>query len=190
MSLKRFWFGLAGATLAAAAFGACTNPLALPTPTSDNIVDTVTIYALRGTDIRLPSAFDIVLGTLSRTDRAEPFDFAFDFDSTGQAELLPAGALGLSAGAGPLTATSSFDSLVSAPTTSYDSVTAVPITPGQVLVGRSRLSTDNCLLGTPVPRYAKFQVLGVDAQARSATLEALVDLNCGYRSLAPGLPSS
>lgn len=190
MSLKRFWFGLAAATLVAGVFSACNNPLALPTPSSDNVIDTVTIYALRGTDIRLPSAFDIVLGTLSRTDRAEPFDFAFDFDSTGQAVLLPAGALGLSAGAGLLTSTLSFDSLLSAPTTSYDSLSALPIKRGQVLIGRSRLSTSNCLLGTPVPRYAKFRVLGIDPQTRSARLEALVDLNCGYRSLAPGLPTS
>jgi hypothetical protein len=41
-----------------------------------------------------------------------------------------------------------------------------------------------------LPRYGKFRVLDLNIEERSVTLELLVDVNCGYRGLEPGFPSS
>jgi hypothetical protein len=41
-----------------------------------------------------------------------------------------------------------------------------------------------------VPRYGKFHVLALDPTERTVTLEHLINLNCGYRSLTPGTPES
>jgi hypothetical protein len=41
-----------------------------------------------------------------------------------------------------------------------------------------------------LPRYGKFQVLAIDPAQRTVTLEFLIDRNCGYRGLEPGLPDS
>jgi hypothetical protein len=58
-----------------------------------------------------------------------------------------------------------------------------------VFVARSRVSSLYCVY-VAVPRYGKFLVLSIDPTARSITMQALVDLNCGYRGLEPGLPGS
>ena len=75
----------------------CDNTLALPPATIPNVVDTVTLHALLGTAIELPSGFDVVLGRAARTDRpTEGFDIAFDLDEQDRAIILTTGALGLS----------------------------------------------------------------------------------------------
>ena len=61
---------------------------------------------------------------------------------------------------------------------------------GSVFVIRSRPFIVGCELTGELPRYGKFHVLAVDPVARSLKLETLVNQNCGYRSLEPGLPST
>jgi len=185
--LKCLVFGTGVAALAAFS-ASCNNSLGLPPALFPNTVDTATIYALRETAVTLPSAFDIVAGGPSRTDRAEPFDFAFNIDSTGTPYLYPAGALGLSPSPGILISSSPFDSILSAPNTTYQADSAVQIAVGTVFVGRSRPSSASCSFLGALPRYAKFQVLAIDQQARSVTFEVLIDPNCGYRDLVTGIP--
>ncbi len=75
----------------------CDNTLALPPATVANVKDTVTLHALLGTPISLPSGFDVVLRQTARTDRQnEGFDIAFDIDEQDLALILTTGALGLS----------------------------------------------------------------------------------------------
>ena len=50
----------------------------------NNVVDTVSLYALRGTAIALPSAYSIEQLVAVRTDTTVSLDFAFDFDSAGK----------------------------------------------------------------------------------------------------------
>jgi hypothetical protein len=159
------WSTAAVVFVLAAAFG-CDDSGLYPA-TYPNYVDTVNLYALRGTPIATPSAFDIAYGITARTDQGDAFDFAFDIDSLGEAILLPAGALGLTAEAGLQLSDALF-------------------------VGRSRNTTgmDGCLYYGELPRYGKFRVLDTDFQSRTLTLEALVNVNCGYRKLEPGHPTS
>jgi hypothetical protein len=66
----------------------------------------------------------------------------------------------------------------------------VVASPGTLFVIRSRSSNVQCAFSGGLPRYGKFHVLGVDLVARTVTLEMLVDLNCGYRGLEPGIPEA
>jgi hypothetical protein len=174
----------------AAAFG-CDDSGLYPA-TYPNYVDTVNLYALRGTPIATPSAFDIAYGITARTDQGDAFDFAFDIDSLGEAILLPAGALGLTAEAGLQLSDATFDEMDEPPDDGYvvDSVLTVSL--GDLFVGRSRNTTgmDGCLYYGELPRYGKFRALDTDFQSRTLTLEALVNVNCGYRKLEPGHPTS
>src|SRR5688500_17091224 len=83
------------AGVAALVLAACGDPNELPDAQIANIVDTVTISALTGTPIRLPSAYSIADPVSVRTDLSAQFDFAFDIlASNGAPVFLPRSALG------------------------------------------------------------------------------------------------
>ena len=46
-----------------------------------------------------------------------------------------------------------------------------------------------CSFGATVSLYAKLRVLRVVSTAKRLDMEILVDQNCGYRGLQPGLPT-
>ncbi|MBI4420230.1 MAG: hypothetical protein HY560_05335 [Gemmatimonadetes bacterium] len=175
--------------LAALAVQACDDPLALNPAIDVNVVDTVRLYALRGTDLVLPSGYDLPNRLAARTEH-QAFDFAFDITDDTKPAMYPVGALGLSRSAGLVTLAVPFDDVISAPTSGYVDSAAVAVSEGTVFVVRSRPDIVGCGLTGALPRYGKFRVLTVDAASRSVTLEALVNQNCGYRDLRPGLPTA
>jgi hypothetical protein len=61
----------------------------------------------------------------------------------------------------------------------------VPIAIGDRFVIRSRVT---CSLG--VPKYAKLEIVNFDDVARTVSFRILIDDNCGFRGLEPGLPNS
>lgn len=172
-----------GLALLVAACGDANN---LPAAVFTNAVDTVSLYALRGTAITLPSAYVLEGAHTVRTDQTTALDFAFDFDSTGAPALYPTGAINLGQASGLQTSTSTFEAITLAPTGNYTFDKPVVVDSGAVVLVRSRPS--NCLFGATVSLYAKLRVLGVDTTAKRLDFEILVDQNCGYRSLEPGLP--
>ncbi len=169
---------------------ACDDPLALLPAINENRVDTLSLFALQNTPVASPSAFDILSGDPVRTDQRRAFDFAFDMDAVGTPFAIPPGALGLPPEPGVLPSDSAFEAIRSAPLEGYITDQSVPLGLGSVFVVRSRLSFDGCGLTGSLPRYGKFRILALDQQARTVTLEVLVNRNCGYRSLEPGLPTS
>lgn len=185
-----FWhLGVGASTLIflATAWG-CGDPFGQKAQFSNN-VDTLTLYALRGTPIRSHSAYDMYTLSTSRTDTTSGYDFAFDIDPTGRALIYPGGALGLSKDAGLQLMDRTFDAIHSAPETGFSTDTSIVVAVGDVFVARSRVSSLFCVY-VAVPRYGKFQVLAIDDFARTITLQGLVDLNCGYRGLETGIPGS
>ncbi len=188
-----FWhlaFGLSTAAVAVAG-SACGDPFG-QNATVENAVDTVTLYALRDTPIRLPSAYNMLqpVGSQAvRTDTTSQFDFAFDIDSAGEALIYPAGALGLSREPGLQLMDKTFEQVRRAPDQGYRADSAITVAQGDVFVARSRVTSLLCVY-VAVPRYGKFHVLALDTTNRSITLETLVDLNCGFRGLEPGIPGS
>ena len=184
------WFRLA--VLAGAGVGlACGGDPGLPPAVYENIVDTTELWALQGTAIGTRSGLDLVSGLAVRPEMGDPFDFAFDIDASGIATLYPVGMLGGSRTAGLLVSRNPFDDVLRAPLEDYvtDSVTTIEV--GTVFVARSRSASEGCsALTGALPRYGKFEVLNIDAVDRTVTLQKLVNLNCGYRQLEPGLPDS
>jgi len=164
---------------------ACSNSTGLPAAFFPNAVDTVSLYALRGTAITLPSAYSIQDRSTVRTDTTVNLDFAFDFDSASKPTLLPTAALHLGTASGLQRTSTAFPAITLAPSSGYILDSAVTVDTGTILYAVSRPVT--CLVGA-VPLYAKLHVLSVDTAARRMQFEILVDQNCGYRGLALGLP--
>src|SRR5712664_3602547 len=106
--------------LVCAVIAACGNPLGLPGAFISNVVDTVSLYALSGTPVSLPSGYSIISRHTVRTDQGSPFDFAFDIDTAGTSRLYPTGALKLGRQSGLQLSAQQFDSIKIAPTTNYN----------------------------------------------------------------------
>jgi len=180
------------ALLAGAAIASCGNPLGLPASYITNRVDTVSLYALSGTPVSLPSGYWITIAGARpvRTDQGSPFDFAFDIDTAGQAKILSTGALKMGKQSGLQISGQQFDSIKIAPTSKYNEDSAQAVNINSVLILHS--SAVVCSYGIPGVLYGKLHVLDIDTTSgtngRRIQFEILNDLNCGYRGLEPGLP--
>lgn len=189
ISFRRFWLNLGAAASLTGAAG-CGDSLGLPPPGIPNEVDTTTLFALTGTPIATPSAFDVVNRSRSHTDLDQPFDFAFELDAEDQARIFPAPALGAPNNAGLQLSDLAFGEVKSAPFDGYQSEQSLEVAAETVFIARSRAASQFCIFLGALPRYGKFRVLAVDPAERSITLEFLVNANCGFRGLEPGIPDS
>jgi len=184
---------LAGlAIVCAAALAACGDQTLLPPATRSIVDDTVTLWALSGTDVTKASAFDILNQLVARTDRTTELDFAFDFrwDSASRDTvpvLVPRGAMGLSDEAGLIRVRALFDTLLLAPAEGYETHSPVPVDTGWVVFAHSRYKV--CDWGIQSGLYAKIKPVAVDRANRAIHLRIAVDPNCGYRGLGPGVPT-
>jgi len=177
--------------LTCAVIAACGNPLGLHAFIT-NVVDTVSLYALSGTPVSLPSAFSIGGRQVVRTDQGAPFDFAFDIDTAGRAVFLPTGALRLGKQSGLQISSQPFDSIKIAPTSKYNLDSALVVHDSSVVIAYTNLSACQASLGVPYPYYAKLHVLTIDTTStpngRRIDFAILTDINCGFRGLEPGVP--
>lgn len=168
------------------ALAAC-NGNQLPLASIDNVVDTVTLGALVGAEITIPSAYSIPEARTIRTDQSAGFDFAYLLIGT-RSVLVPLNGLGLSGGSTPpglQRRSETFANLKTAPSNGYLIADSLDLAVGDVFAARSRIV---CFLG--VPQYAKLRVLDFDAARSTVRLEVLANTNCGYRSLEVGIPTS
>lgn len=168
---------------------ACGDPFA-GSATQTNFVDTVTLYALRNTSVRLPSAYSLIDLSPVQTPTTSEFDFAVDINDAAAVVIYPAAVLRLSPEPGVQVMDRGFDDVKSAPLDGYVTDDSVTVQQDQVFVVRSRATTQFCIFFASLPRYGKFRVLAINQTDRSIVLESLVDLNCGFRGLEPGVPSS
>src|SRR5438876_11987128 len=79
---------------------ACSKTTGLPAAIYTNAVDTVSLYALRGTAITLPYAYSMQDRLTLRTDTTVNLDFAFDFDTVSKPTLPPPAELTLGTASG------------------------------------------------------------------------------------------
>ena len=185
-----------GAALAVA-LAACSDTPVLPPaqiPVADQVI---VLYALTGTPVNTPSAYSILLPGEVRLDQSTAFDFAFDIrpdsgfglGTTGDtiAALLPRYQFGFTADGGLQPTTQKFDSISEAPRGGYETKLPTRIRDSSVVFATSRLQT--CNFGVYYPYYAKLVVQRIDLAARTATIHVVLDPNCGYRSLEPGIPT-
>jgi len=171
---------------------ACDDPFALGPATSTNFVDTLQLFSVNGTTLDQPSA--LVL-TTKRTYRLGidllpySFDFLYRIDGDTLPQLVPYGAVasasGVSGRAGYQPSTTPFDAITEGQQSGYVTDSATAIAVGDVFFLRSGLPNGCFLL---IPYYAKLRVLEIDAATRSVSFEILINNNCGYWGLEPGLP--
>jgi len=173
-------------TMAALA-DACSSTSGLPAASIVDSVDTVSLYAIRGTPLNTPSGYSLSGKQVVLIQDVAGLDFAFDFDSIGQPALFPTGALRMGTASGLQRSTTPFDAVKVAPTGNYIFDKPIAVDTGTVVLVSSRPTP--CVFGVTTSLYAKLRVMRVDSTARRLDFQILVNQNCGYRGLEPGLPT-
>jgi hypothetical protein len=179
------------ALASAAVIAACNATYTLPPATQALTPGSVTLWALRGTSLANPSAYDLQQQIVVFPDRSSALDFAFDIEVDSlhdtSAVFLPRGALGLNMDGGLQVSLQPYDSITFAPNSGYQDSLPVKVAVGTVVLAASRSET--CNFSYVYPLYGKIRVTAIDLVARSVTFDILVDPDCGYRSLkADSLP--
>ncbi|MGH7668403.1 MAG: hypothetical protein ACRENQ_02830 [Gemmatimonadaceae bacterium] len=173
----------------------CTACGALKAPAAQfsTMSSSVIVFALNGGPPATPAGLDFLTATAVPVDANFAFNVALDIDSAGNVVVYPAArvvdslASTISVGLQPVTG--AFADYVQARKTGYtfDSTIVVPV--GQV-VAVNVLDATTCTeysLGSSY--FAKFVVDSIDRTNRALYAEVLSDPNCGYVSLAPGVPT-
>lgn len=179
------------AVIAVAAASGCSDATAIkaqfPTDTA-----TLTVFALNGTPVTLPSAIRIRTSSVVRVQGDFNFDIAFDINAQGEAVVHTQRAVASQLVGGHRVGLQlrdeTFEGLTKAPTSGFefDSSKVVPV--GKLLVVDSIDPTCSLqsILGPNI--RAKIVVDSVSTARRSIYLRILSNPNCGFRDLTPGLP--
>ncbi len=173
---------------------ACSDNSGIAPPVTKNQVDTFTLWATRDSNLAEPSGFSVSgqgFGPQVVLTQDNPsFDFVYNVDDAGKSVFLTTQVLGVvssvSIHPGFQRSQRTFDSVVTAPLNNYITEDTIHIAVGDVWYMRSALFC--AALSSPL--YGKLEVLSIDSVGRSVTFQALVDANCGYHGLSPGLPSN
>ena len=186
-TLRRF--ALPALLVGAGLLCACGSSLTSPATATD-AVQPFTVHALTGSAIGFANALYFPLMNVATVDGSFSFDVAFDINAQGDVVLLPVGVVGQNPAGnrrvGIITPAGTFESVTEAPLSGYtiDSVTVVK--PGQTAVVQAQEAA--CALSATPYYYAKLVVDSLDRPTRTLFGRVLIDLNCGFRSLVPGLP--
>lgn len=176
------------APAAAALMVACSDPYGLARATNENTLDNITLGALLAdTVVSIPSAYSLNGSFPIFTYKSSTYDFAYDIDPVLGPVLLPAQLTGVyypsATNPGLQRATVEFDSVKIAPSNGYKVDQKFTVSVGDVFIARSLILCSN---GVPV--YGKLHILAIDSVAHTVNFDIMVDDNCGYRGLQPGVP--
>jgi hypothetical protein len=181
------WGMLAGIT---ALWVAACGDDNLPDAVFPNVEDTVTVHAVSGTPVFVPSGYAMTERRAVRIDQSASADLAFDITPDGRPVFLPGAMIGQpgSSGFDPgLQPTDlPYDEVTLAVSNGYRTLDTVAVGVRQAYYLRSRIP-GGCFFG--LPAYGKLEVLSVDSESRQVVFRVLANLNCGYKSLEPGLPT-
>jgi len=177
------------------ALNACGNPTSLTASVPD-FTDTLSVFALSGTPPAFPSGISIVARQAVRVDGFAQFDVAFDINAAGNPVVYPVKLVvsspGGSRAVGMQKVPGVFESVLSAPTTGFETDSALVMLPGDVVVVQTphNGAGDLCQFTLSPNLYAKMVVDSVNLGSRSLFLRTVFDPNCGFRSFADGIPTS
>ena len=175
---------------AAASLCACTDPLR-NTASQTNVNQFFTASAISGTPTNSLVALNLVNKAVTRLDGGFAFDIAFDINAQGQAVILPLGLVGTPIGGAHLVGlqrmTGTFDAVSAAPKSGYVFDSTFVVTPGAVLAIQAQETICSASL-TPYV-FAKLAIDSLNVPTRTLYGHTLINLNCGFRSLAPGTPT-
>ena len=178
-----------------AGVAACGDDSFTGVATNPNDTHTVTLYALTGTPSILPAAYFFINETPVRPQLVGAgttnFEVAFDISPNNEVLLMPARTL---VAAAPATVYSvglqksalPFESITRAPDQGYIRDSVLTAQQGDVYI--VQLVHSGCTFLEPV--YAKMSIDSVVVAERRLVLSVMVNRNCGFRGLTPGLPSN
>ena len=169
---------------------ACDDPLKIRADQT-NVNQFFTVNAISGTPTNAPVALNLTSKSITRLDGGFDFDIAFDLNAQGKIVILPLGLVGTPLGGahlvGLLRMAGAFDSLTAAPKDGYVFDSTFVVAPGAVLAIQSQVGV---CAGSFTPYiFAKLVIDSVRASTRTLYGRTLINLNCGFRSLAPGTPT-
>jgi hypothetical protein len=153
------------------------------------------LYAMNGTLPSLPAAINLRAQRVTRIDPGWGFDVAFDMDSVGFVKVYSVKSVAselpalLNRVGFAIDSVHSFDQIAEAPASGYKYDTSMVLGAGNVLlIDVFDASCRNEFTGFNI--RAKLRVDSVDVVSRSIRLHMLVNQNCGFRSLLPGMPKN
>jgi hypothetical protein len=158
-------------------------------------VDTLSAFALSGTPPSYPSGVAILPRQVVRVDGFGQFDVALDINASGNATIYPVKLVVASGGSRPvglLKLPGSFDQIMEAPKTGFQSDSALVMLPGDVVIIQAVHNSvgDICQFALNPNIYAKIAVDSVNLASRTLYFRLGLDPNCGFRSFAEGIPTS
>ncbi len=174
---------------------ACGNVANLQA-TLPTTVDTLSLWALSGTPPSYPSAISIVARQIVRVDGFAAFDIAFDIDANGKTVVYPVKLVVTSPSGsrqiGMQKVSGTFDQVLTAPSSGFETDSSLVMAPGEVLAIESphNASGDVCQFAVSPNLYAKVGLDSVNLATRIIYLRMGFDPNCGFRSFATGIPTS
>ncbi len=174
---------------------ACGNVASLKA-TLPTTVDTLSLWALSGTPPSYPSAISIVARQIVRVDGFAAFDIAFDIDAKGKTVVYPVKLVVASPSGsrqiGMQKVSGTFDQVLTAPSSGFETDSSLVMAPGEVLAIESphNVSGDVCQFAVSPNLYAKIGLDSVNLATRIIYLRMGFDPNCGFRSFATGIPTS
>ncbi len=176
-------------SLATVALAGCSDPFKLKASYA-NEPFAFTLYALSGKGpANAPSALDLTARSVVRVDGNFAFDVAFDMDGKGKVVVLPQRFVGTPVSGGRTVAlqrlSGGFDAVLLAPLGGWLTDSVMTVLPGEV-VG-VRLTSSSCVYQISSELYVKFVV---DSTTSSGLVfgRGVFNPNCGFRSLAEGVP--
>jgi len=186
VSVSRYMPAIVIAAIAGSAgCGSSTEPVLIPIPDE---TEEATLADVSGSTLTDPSAFDVITGQAVRTDQFSGWDFLFEIQDDGSAVLWPREAVTEEdPDAGLQLSSRTFEDLVEAPEEGYSTSESVSVAVGDVFAVRSR--RDPAYGSIRCRRYAKLEILDLDAAGGTVTFRHLVNPNCEKRKLVPGAES-
>ena len=175
---------------------ACGDPTSLKA-TGITSVDTLYVFALTGTPPTYPSGVSILAKSATRVDGFAGFDVAFDIDQSGRTVAYPVKMVVTSPGGsrpvGLQKVAGSFETVLAAPASGYETDSSLVLGAGETLVlqvPHNSGSQDICSFALSPYLYAKIGVDSVNLASRTIYIQLGLDPNCGFRSFASGIPTS
>lgn len=175
---------------------ACGDPTNLRA-TSITSVDTLYVFALSGTPPTYPSGVSIIAHSAVRVDGFAGFEVAFDIDGSGRTVVYPVKMVVNSPGGsrqvGLQKIAGSFETVLAAPASGYETDSSLVLGAGETLVMQSPHnsgSQDICSFALSPYLYSKIGVDSVNLATRTIYIQLGLDPNCGFRSFATGIPTS
>lgn len=180
MRIAALWTSLLGLAVLLAG---CEDPFAPTLQPVPSEATTTTLFEFQDSELRDPSAFDVIGRRPIRTDQSSGWDFLVAASGDGL-EFRPRGlVLDGESTAGLQRFDGTFEDLDVAPENGYVTDEALDVEEGAVYVARSRRDPS---LGVSCLRYLKLEVVSLEPGAGSVTFRHIGNPNCGRRTLIAG----